>query len=168
MIVIIIIVIFFPNFIVFCSVKFDFFLKVIRNPALKSLRSIEISLYVTTETTDLRVPKIWKFYFQSDLSLMFFSSLDSLWITACFSSKSFDLILFFRYKESNGTKMKPTSIISYIISLVFKTGMSKWGQRTKCWTFILSLFLIRAFSYNNISNRNISEDSMERPHTTCT
>jgi hypothetical protein len=46
MIVIIIIVIFCPNFIAFCSVKFGLFLKVIRNPASKSLRSIEISLYV--------------------------------------------------------------------------------------------------------------------------
>ena len=85
-----------------------------------------------------RVPKTWKFYFQSDWSLMFFSSFDSLWITACF-------FFFFRYKESNGTKKKPTSIISYIISPVFKTGMSKWEQRPKCWTFILSLFLIGLF-----------------------
>ena len=41
MIVIIIIVIFCPNIIAFCSVKLDFFLQVIRNPASKSLRSIE-------------------------------------------------------------------------------------------------------------------------------
>jgi hypothetical protein len=46
MIVIIIIVIFCPNIIVFCSVTLDFFLKVIRNLASKSLRSIEIPLYL--------------------------------------------------------------------------------------------------------------------------
>jgi hypothetical protein len=46
MIVIIINVIFCPNIIAFCSVKLDFFLKVIRNLASKSLRSIEISLYL--------------------------------------------------------------------------------------------------------------------------
>ena len=45
-VIIIIIVIFCPNIIAFCSVKLDFFLKVIRNPASKSLRSIEISLYL--------------------------------------------------------------------------------------------------------------------------
>jgi hypothetical protein len=47
MIVFIIIVIFCPNIIAFYSVKLDFFLKVIRNPASKSLKSIEISLYLT-------------------------------------------------------------------------------------------------------------------------
>jgi hypothetical protein len=46
MIVIIIIVIFCPNIVAFCRVKLDFFLKVIRNPASKSLRLIEISLYL--------------------------------------------------------------------------------------------------------------------------
>ena len=46
MIVIIIIVIFCPNIIAFCSVKLDFFLTVKRNPGSKSLRSIEISLYL--------------------------------------------------------------------------------------------------------------------------
>ena len=46
MIVIIIIVIFCPNSIAFFSVKLDFFLKVIRNPASKSLQSIEMSLYL--------------------------------------------------------------------------------------------------------------------------
>ena len=45
MIVIIIIVIFCPNIIAFCSIKLDFFLEAIRNSASKSLRSIEISLY---------------------------------------------------------------------------------------------------------------------------
>jgi hypothetical protein len=42
----IVIVIFCPNIIAFCSVKLYFFLKVIRNPASKSLQSIEISLYL--------------------------------------------------------------------------------------------------------------------------
>jgi hypothetical protein len=46
MIVIIIIVILCPNIIAFCSVKLDFLLQVIRNPASKSLQSIEISLYL--------------------------------------------------------------------------------------------------------------------------
>jgi len=48
MIVIIIVVIFCPNIIAFCSVNFFFFLKVIWNPASKSLRSIEISLYLAS------------------------------------------------------------------------------------------------------------------------
>ena len=46
MIVIIIIVIFCPKIIAFCSVKLDLFLKVIRNAATKSLQSIKISLYL--------------------------------------------------------------------------------------------------------------------------
>ena len=46
MIVIIIIVIYCPNIIAFCGVKLIFFLKVIRNPASNSLRSIEILLYL--------------------------------------------------------------------------------------------------------------------------
>jgi hypothetical protein len=61
MIVIIIIVIFCPKISAFCSVKLDFFLKVIRNLASKSLQSIEISLYLAF-TNDLNVAKKEKQY----------------------------------------------------------------------------------------------------------
>ena len=61
MIVIIIIVIFCPKIIAFCSVKLYFFLKVIRNPASKSLQSTEISLYLAF-TNELNVAKKEKKY----------------------------------------------------------------------------------------------------------
>jgi hypothetical protein len=47
MVVIIIIIIFCQKIIAFCSVNLDFFLKVKRDPASKSLQSIEVSLYLT-------------------------------------------------------------------------------------------------------------------------
>jgi hypothetical protein len=61
MIVIIIIVIFCPNIIAFCSVKLYFFLKVIRNPASKSLRSIEISLHNNLVAKNIQ----GKYFFQN-------------------------------------------------------------------------------------------------------
>ena len=60
MIVMIINFIFCPNIIYFCSVKLDF-LKVIRNPASKSLQSTEISLYLAF-TNELNVAQKEKKY----------------------------------------------------------------------------------------------------------
>ena len=123
---------------------------------LRSLCIICSDRKSTTETTGLRVPRTWKFYFQSDLSLMFFSSLDSLWITACFSSKSFDLILFFRYKESNGTKKE-----TYVNNLLYhKSGFQerdvKMGTTNKMLNFYFESIFNRTFSFDFLWNFHIA------------